>query len=184
MLFALLLLSVVVSVRLNVLLTYYVNDLFTSLQVAFQGGMNSGMAGFWASMRVFAVLAGASWSRLLVDMYVTQRFIMRWRIWLSRRFIDDWLGDLAYYRAQFSGQADRQPGPADPAGHRRLHRRCRRYPNNPIYNSGNTLLFGAVEAVLSVLSFGPILWRLSEPRHASAGSRCRVRCSGSSSSTC
>ena len=35
--------------------------------------------------------------------------------------------------------------------------------NNPIYNSGNTLLFGAVEAVLSVLSFGPILWRLSGP---------------------
>ena len=37
LLFAMLLLSVVASVRLNVLLTYYVNDLFTSLQVAFQG---------------------------------------------------------------------------------------------------------------------------------------------------
>lgn len=58
---ALLLLSVILSVRINVLLTYYVNDLFTSLQVAFQGGMSSGVAGFWASMRVFAVLAVFSW---------------------------------------------------------------------------------------------------------------------------
>ncbi|PRC45393.1 multidrug ABC transporter ATP-binding protein, partial [Mycobacterium sp. ITM-2017-0098] len=57
LLVALLLLSVIISVRLNVLLTYYINDLFTSLQVAFQGGMSSGVAGFWASMRVFAVLA-------------------------------------------------------------------------------------------------------------------------------
>jgi len=35
--------------------------------------------------------------------------------------------------------------------------------NNPAYGSGNTLLFGAVEAVLSVLSFGGILWHLSGP---------------------
>ena len=35
-LLALLLLSVIVSVRINVLLTYYVNDLFTAVQVAFQ----------------------------------------------------------------------------------------------------------------------------------------------------
>ncbi|PRC53076.1 multidrug ABC transporter ATP-binding protein, partial [Mycobacterium sp. ITM-2017-0098] len=84
--------------------TYYINDLFTSLQVAFQGGMSSGVAGFWASMRVFAVLAVCFVVRLLLDMYLTQRFIMRWRIWLSRRFIDDWLGDLAYYRARFSGR--------------------------------------------------------------------------------
>ena len=36
-------------------------------------------------------------------------------------------------------------------------------PNNPAYGSGHTLLFGAVEAVLSVFSFGAILWHLSGP---------------------
>ena len=36
-LFAILLLSVIVSVRIDVLLSYYSNDLFTSLQTAFQG---------------------------------------------------------------------------------------------------------------------------------------------------
>ncbi|KWX56610.1 ABC transporter ATP-binding protein/permease [Mycobacterium sp. NAZ190054] len=163
LLFALLLLSVIVSVRLNVLLTYYVNDLFTSLQVAFQGGMSSGVAGFWASMRVFAVLAVCFVVRLLADMYLTQRFMMRWRVWLSRRFIDDWLGDLAYYRAQFAGRPIDNPDQRIQQDIDVFTAGVGGTPNNPIYNSGNTLLFGAVEAVLSVLSFGPILWRLSEP---------------------
>ncbi|MEW5809813.1 MAG: ABC transporter ATP-binding protein/permease [Actinomycetota bacterium] len=162
---ALLLLSVIVSVRINVLLTYYVNDLFTALQIAFSGGpgRSSGIAGFWATMVVFAVLAGCYIIRLLLDMYLTQRFIMRWRIWLSRQFIDGWLDELAYYRAQFSARPIDNPD-------QRIQQDVDVFTtgvggdtNNPIYNSGNTLLFGAVEAVLSVLSFGVILWQLSEP---------------------
>lgn len=160
---AALLLSVIVSVRINVLLTYYVNDLFTSLQVAFQGGMASGVAGFWASMRVFAVLAVCFVVRVLLDMYLTQRFMMRWRVWLTRRFIDDWLGDLSYYRAQFSSRPIDNPDQRIQQDVDVFTAGVGGTPNNPIFNSSNTLLFGAVEAVLSVLSFGPILWRLSEP---------------------
>ncbi|KKE99709.1 ABC transporter ATP-binding protein/permease [Mycolicibacterium obuense] len=162
---ALLLLLVIVSVRINVLLTYYVNDLFTALQIAFSSGpdRSSGIAGFWATMVIFAVLAGCYIVRLLLDMYVTQRFIMRWRIWLSRKFIDGWLGDLAYYRAQFGARPIDNPD-------QRIQQDVDVFTtgvggdtNNPIFTSGNTLLFGAVEAVLSVLSFGVILWQLSEP---------------------
>lgn len=160
---AVLLLLVIVSVRINVLLTYYVNDLFTSLQVAFQGGMASGVAGFWSSMRVFAVLAVCFVVRLLGDMYLMQRFVMRWRVWLSKRFIDDWLSDLSYYRAQFSGRPIDNPDQRIQQDVDVFTAGVGALPSNPIYNSSNTLLFGAVEAVLSVLSFGPILWRLSEP---------------------
>ena len=167
---AVLLLLTVVAVRINVLLTYYVNDLFTSVQVAFQGGSperdqakRTGISGFWASMAVFGVLAACYIVRMLVDMYVTQRFIMRWRIWLSHRFIGDWLGDFAYYRSQFSRRPIDNPD-------QRIQQDIDSFTtgvggdtNNPIFNAGNTLLFGAVEAVLSVLSFGVILWRLSGP---------------------
>lgn len=164
----LLLLSVIVSVRINVLLTYYVNDLFTSLQVAFSSGpadpgRSSGIAGFWATMVVFAVLAGCFLVRLLLDLYLTQRFIMRWRIWLSRRLIDGWLGDLAYFRAQFVGRPIDNPDQRIQQDVDIFTTGVGANPNNPIYNSSDTLLFGAVHAVLSVLSFGPILWRLSEP---------------------
>jgi hypothetical protein len=36
-------------------------------------------------------------------------------------------------------------------------------PNNPSYTSNYILVFGAVEAVLSAVSFGVILWELSSP---------------------
>ena len=162
-----LLLSTIVSVRINVLLTYYVNDLFTAIQIAFQGGSDgaaraSGIDGFWASIAVFGILAGCYLVRLLVDMYVTQRFMMRWRIWLSHRYIGDWLNDFAYFRAQFTRRPIDNPD-------QRIQQDIDSFtagvggdPNNPIFNSGNTLLFGAVHAVVSVLSFGAILWRLSE----------------------
>jgi putative ATP-binding cassette transporter len=158
----------IISVRINVLLTYYVNDLFTAVQIVFQGGSSdavrsSGIDGFWASIVVFGVLAGCYLVRLLVDMYVTQRFMMRWRIWLSHRFIGDWLGDFAYFRAQFTRVPIDNPD-------QRIQQDIDSFTagvggdtNNPIFNSSNTLLFGAVHAVVSVLSFGAILWRLSEP---------------------
>jgi putative ATP-binding cassette transporter len=164
-LLAVLLVSSILSVRISVLLSYQVNDLFTALQVAFQGesSRTTGIHGFWATMGVFAVLATCYVVRLLADLYVTQRFIMRWRIWLSRRFIDDWLGDFAYFRSQFSRQPIDNPDQRIQQDIDIFTAGVGGQPNNPANHSGNTLLFGAVEAVLSVFSFGVILWRLSGP---------------------
>jgi vitamin B12/bleomycin/antimicrobial peptide transport system ATP-binding/permease protein len=169
-LFGVLLLSVVLSVRLTVLLSYYGNDVFTSLQVAFQGAAggredvkDSGIDGFWLSIRIFAILATLHVARYMLDLYLTQRFIMRWRIWLSRRFIDGWLGDYAYFRSQFSRRPIDNPD-------QRIQQDIDIFTtgkggetNNPMYDSAFTLLFGAVESVLLVFSFGAILWRLSGP---------------------
>jgi vitamin B12/bleomycin/antimicrobial peptide transport system ATP-binding/permease protein len=167
---AVLLVSAIVSVRVSVLLSYYTNDLFTALQVAFSAGgadaesdRASGVDGFWSTLVVFAVLAGCAVVRLLLDMYLTQRFIMRWRIWLSAKLIDGWLGDFAYFRAQFSGRPIDNPDQRIQQDIDIFTTGVGGEPNNPAYTSGHTLLFGAVEAVLSVFSFGAILWRLSEP---------------------
>ncbi|MCV7229316.1 ABC transporter ATP-binding protein/permease [Mycolicibacterium komossense] len=169
-LLAVLLVSAIVSVRISVLLSYYTNDLFTALQVAFSANgadadvqRASGVAGFWSTLLVFAVLAGCFVVRLLLDMYLTQRFIMRWRIWLSANLIDGWLGDFAYFRSQFSGQPIDNPDQRIQQDIDIFTTGVGGEPNNPAFNSGHTLLFGAVEAVLSVFSFGAILWRLSEP---------------------
>jgi putative ATP-binding cassette transporter len=164
-LLAVLLVSSILSVRISVLLSYQVNDLFTALQVAFQGdaSANAGRQGFWSTMGVFAVLATCYVVRLLGDLYVTQRFQIRWRIWLSRRFIDDWLTDFAYFRGQFSRQPIDNPDQRIQQDIDIFTAGVGGQPNNPANHSGDTLLFGAVEAVLSVFSFGAILWRLSGP---------------------
>ena len=142
--------------------SYYINDLFSSLQVSFTD-VEAGMHGFWAMMVVFAVLATCYVVRLLLDLYLMQRFIMRWRIWLSHRFVDDWLGDFAYFRRQFSRQPIDNPDQRIQQDIDVFTTGVGGQPNNPAFGSAHTLLFGAVEAVLSVFSFSAILWRLSGP---------------------
>ena len=161
----LLLLSAILVVRINVLLSYYANDLFTALQVTFQPGSarDTGIHGFWMTILVFAVLAVCYVARTLGDLYLTQRFIMRWRIWLSRLFIDDWLGDYAYFRSQFSRKPIDNPDQRIQQDIDVFTAGVGAEPNNPANTSDQLLLFGAVEAVVSVFSFGAILWRLSGP---------------------
>jgi putative ATP-binding cassette transporter len=161
----LLLLSAILVVRINVLLSYYANDLFSALQVTFQAdsARSTGIHGFWSTMLVFAVLAVCYVTRTLADLYLTQRFIMRWRIWLSRRFIDDWLGEYAYFRSQFSRQPIDNPDQRIQQDIDVFTAGVGAEANNPARTSDHLLLFGAVEAVVSVFSFGAILWRLSGP---------------------
>jgi putative ATP-binding cassette transporter len=166
---AVLLASAVVSVRVSVLISYYANDLFSALQVAFEGSGSSenslkqtGVHGFWTSMGIFAILATVAAVRFLLDLYLTQRFIIGWRVWLTRRLTGDWLDGHAYYRGQFAKEPIDNPD-------QRIQQdidivtTVTGEPNVPSHGSGSTLLFGAVESVLSVAAFGVILWQLSGP---------------------
>ena len=58
--------------------------------------------GFWNSLIIFAILATIYISQVMADIYLTQRFIIRWRTWLTYRLTADWLGDRAYYRGRFT----------------------------------------------------------------------------------
>jgi vitamin B12/bleomycin/antimicrobial peptide transport system ATP-binding/permease protein len=165
---AVLLLSVIISVRLEVLLSYYNNDLYSALQVAFQGAgahnaaqRRSGIHGFWVAIGIFCILATIHIARIIFDTYLTQRFIIRWRVWLTDRLSGDWLAGHAYYRGRFA-----QPNIDNPDQRIQLDidlftTGVGTGPNIPTYYSQSTLLFGAVESVVSVASFTVILWRLS-----------------------
>jgi putative ATP-binding cassette transporter len=168
--FAILLLSVVGSVRLDVLLSYYGNDLYTALQVAFQGASagdetvrDSGVNGFWFSIVIFAILATIHVVRTMFDIWLMQRFIIRWRVWLTDRMTRDWLDHRAYYRGRFIDHTIDNP---DQRIQQDIDIFTTGYgptPNQPSYGTGSVLLFGAVNAVLSVISFAAILWNLSGP---------------------
>ena len=102
-LFVVLLLSIMMNVRIEVLLSYYANDLYSSLQVAFQGTAarntavrNSGIHGFWMAIAIYGVIATVSFIRVMFDVYLTQRFIIAWRVWLTHRLTGDWLRGEAY----------------------------------------------------------------------------------------
>ncbi len=167
---AVLLLSTIISVRLDVLLSYYGNDLFTSLQVAFQGRgadndemRESGIHGFWMALVVFAILATIYISRVMLDIYLTQRFIIRWRMWLTDRLTCDWLDDRAYYRTRFTDSDIDNPDQRIQYDVDIFTAGVGSSPNTPMVGTSSTLLFGAINSLVTVVSFTVILWNLSGP---------------------
>ncbi|WP_275564555.1 ABC transporter ATP-binding protein/permease [Mycolicibacterium crocinum] len=165
-----LLLSTIISVRLDVLLSYYSNDLYTSLQVAFQGAgggneevRQSGIHGFWAALILFGILATIYISRVMLDIYLMQRFIIRWRVWLTDRLTCDWLDDHAYYRTRFTDSDIDNPDQRIQQDIDIFTAGVGSSTNQPTIMSSNTLLFGAINSLVTVVSFTVILWNLSGP---------------------
>jgi vitamin B12/bleomycin/antimicrobial peptide transport system ATP-binding/permease protein len=169
-LFGVLLLSVVASVRLDVLISYFYNDQTTALQVAFQGVAagndavrQSGIAGFWGALRLFAVLATIHVARTMLDIYLMQRFIIAWRVWLTARLTGDWMDHRSYYRGRFIDAAIDNPDQRIQQDIDIFTAGVGTTGNQPSYGTTSPLLLGAVNSVLSVVSFTPILWKLSGP---------------------
>jgi vitamin B12/bleomycin/antimicrobial peptide transport system ATP-binding/permease protein len=163
-----LLLSVLLSVRLMVLLSYQSNDMFTAVQKAVQGiaagdetVKQSGIHGFWMSIAIFSVLATVYVIRVMADIYLTQRFIIAWRMWLTAHLTDDWLDGRAYYRDLFIDNTIDNPDQRIQQDIDIFTANAGGTPNIPSNGTGSTLLFGAVNAMASVISFAAILWNLS-----------------------
>lgn len=167
---AVLLLSTIISVRIDVLLSYYSNDLFSALQIAFQGRgagddeiRESGIHGFWLALIVFAVLATIYISRVMLDIYLMQRFIIRWRVWLTDRLTCDWLDDHAYYRTRFTDKDVDNPDQRIQQDIDIFTAGVGSSTNTPMIGTSSTLLFGAINSLVTVVSFTVILWKLSGP---------------------
>jgi putative ATP-binding cassette transporter len=167
---AVLLLSVVAGVRLDVLLSFQGNDMMTSFQVIATGVgdgneamKTSGKDGFWLSIIVFCVLVTIHVARVMLDLFLMQRFMLRWRAWLTNRLTDDWLDGKAYYRARFIDDTIDNPDQRIQTDIDIFTAGVGPLPNTPNNTSGATLLFGAISAVTSMISFTLILYNLSGP---------------------
>lgn len=163
-----LLLSVIVGVRLSVLFTYQGNDMYSAVQIAVQGVAtgdqsikDSGIQGFWASLLTFSVLAVLLVARIMVDLYATQRFMLAWRTWLTERLTGDWLDGRAYYRSRFIDATIDNPDQRIQYDIDVFTAVSGPQPNTPHQTSNGTLPFGAIAAIVSVISFTGILWELS-----------------------
>lgn len=162
------LLMVVAGVRLSVLFSFQGNDMMTSFQVIAAGlgsdnpaVRESGAEGFWLSMGVFTVLAVLNISLIMLDILVTQRFMLRWRTWLTDQLTGDWLDGKAYYRARFIDDTIDNPDQRIQTDIDIFTAGVGSLPNTPSNSSGDTLLFGAIASILSMISFTAILWDLS-----------------------
>jgi len=165
-----LLFSTLISVRLDVLLSYQANDLYSSLQVAFEGNAannvavrESGVSGFWSAIITFGLIAAVYISRYLLDIYLMQRFIIRWRVWLTDRLTSDWVSGDAFYRGRFLDHPVDNPDQRIQLDIDSFTGCTGQGTNTPTVGTSATLLFGAINSLVSVVAFTPILWGLSGP---------------------
>jgi vitamin B12/bleomycin/antimicrobial peptide transport system ATP-binding/permease protein len=140
----LVLLATVAAVRLNVLLSYSTNGLYTALQ-------DLDAAAFARFLGIFGVLATLHVIRSLLDYYVTQLLVIRWRVWLNEHMINDWLDGKAYHRGQYTKGAVDNPD-------QRIQEDVASFTS-----SSADLALGAIGSLISLVSFSLILWQLSGP---------------------
>ena len=165
---AVLLLSVIIGVRLDVLFSYQSNDMLSSFQSVASGigsgdeaVKNSGKDGFFLSILVFSVMAVMHVVRIMLDLFMMQRFMLAWRAWLTDRLTGDWLDGKAYYRARFIDDTIDNPDQRIQLDIDIFTAGVGPLPNTPNNTSAATLLFGAVSSITSMISFTAILWNLS-----------------------
>ncbi|MBD0321884.1 MAG: ABC transporter ATP-binding protein/permease [Aldersonia sp.] len=162
--FALLLVLTIAAVRLNVLFTYMGNDIFTALQGGVQGlaqgdtaAIDAAQDAFWSAIVVFVILAVLHVARGMLHIYLSLAFDIRWRVWLTQHFTDDWLRGRAFYRGQFIDNTIDNPD-------QRIQQDIEDYI---VYarqlSVGGGTSVGAIGSVVSVFSFTQILWELSGP---------------------
>ena len=165
-LFGVLMLLVMVDVRLTVLFSYQSNDQFSALQAAFEGegaAKEVAKAGFWWAILILAGLIAADVIRSMLDVYLMQRFIIRWRVWLTHRLTGDWLDGDAYYRGRFVDDPIDNPDQRIQQDIDIFTTGTGPESNTPQVGTAQTFLFLGIFSIVSLVEFVPILWGLSGP---------------------
>ena len=170
-----LLLAAVIAMRLflvgmEVVLSFWNNAFFTSLQekdwdsfinlLLFWKITPSGMIlpGFCGVAAVYIVIA-------VYRIYLTQWLQIRWRTWMTRQFLDEWLADRAYYRISLISPSDERSGIGTENPDQRIAEDLRAFIGDGVAGMRGVLFLGIdlLSNVVSLVSFITILWSLSGP---------------------
>ncbi|MEQ1600392.1 MAG: ABC transporter ATP-binding protein/permease [Methylophilaceae bacterium] len=130
------------SVRMNVLFSFWYNGFYSAMQ-------KLDAKAFWFMLLVFAVLATIHVGRTLLNFYLRQAFLIRWRVWLTDFMIERWLAQQSYYRSQYIASSADNPD-------QRIQQDVDSFVTTSL-----TLSMGLLDAVVSLFSFTLILWTLS-----------------------
>ena len=130
------------SVWLNVRLNAWNNDFYNALQ-------NYDWPKFWWQFAIFGMIATALIVDAVYQLYLRQILEIRWRRWLTDRFLHGWLGNQAYYRMQLDQSATDNPD-------QRIADDLDRFTKITL-----GLAIGLMNSIVTLMSFLFILWTLS-----------------------
>ena len=130
-------------VYLDVLFNDWNRDFYNALE-------NKDYAAFRAQLWRFSYLAFIYVAVAIYRVYLLQALEMRWRAWMTRQYLDQWLENQAYYRIEQSRSADNPD--------QRISEDL-----NYLTNGSLTLSLGLLSSVVTLVSFLGILWSVSGP---------------------
>lgn len=99
----------------------------------------------------FMFLAAVFIAVSIYRQYLQQMLQMRWRVWLTRQYLDDWLADRTYYRLELTRTATDNPD-------QRISEDLNAFTSGAL---GFTL--GILSEGVTLISFVYILWTISGP---------------------
>jgi len=131
-----------ITVALNVRLNAWNNDFYDALQ-------QYNWPEFWRQFAIFGIIAFLLIVVAVYSLYLRQILHIRWRRWLTDRFLRNWLDNQAYYRMQLDHTATDNPD-------QRISDDLDRFATITL-----GLSLGLLSSLVTLASFVTILWTLS-----------------------
>jgi putative ATP-binding cassette transporter len=130
-------------VAVNVVLSFWYNRFYNTLQ-------DRDWSAFVSAILFFCVLAAVYIVLAVYKTYLTQWLQIRWRRWMTQTYLQQWLNAANHYRMQLLGDAADNPD-------QRIAEDVKSFIDNALQIST-----GLLSSVVSFCSFVVILWVLSE----------------------
>ena len=145
-----------IAVYVDVLLNDFNRDFYNALE-------QKDYAAFKAQLIRFSYLAFFFIVVAVYKFYLTQLLELRWREWLTRRYLDRWLARRAYYKVELFHRATDNPD-------QRIAEDVRAVTEKTV-----ELTMGLLGSVVTLAAFLSILWAISGPlSFALAGTRISI----------
>ena len=129
-------------VAINVLVSQWQNRFFTAIQ-------EYDLARFVTEIWIFLGLASVFIALAVYKLYLNQWLQIRWRQWLTRHYLGEWLDEATHYRMQLTGDAADNPD-------QRITEDVKNFVEQTL-----VIGLGLLSSIVTLASFVVILWGLS-----------------------
>ena len=130
------------QVGLSLLLNSWNAQFYNALQM-------KDVVAFWHQLGVFSIIAAAFVISSVYQLYLNQWLQIRWRRWLTDRYLERWLENGTHYRMRLRGDAADNPD-------QRISEDIAAYVSRTL-----SLGVGILSSLTSLVSFSIILWGIS-----------------------
>ena len=117
----------------------------------FEALQNKDFASFGPLLLRFGIIAALYIVGAVYRLYFQQMLQMRWRVWLTHEYVENWLSRRTYYRMEVAGRTADNPD-------QRISEDVQLFTSTTL-----SLALGLLSSVVTLVSFVAILWIISGP---------------------